>query len=83
MSIYVPKYRKPHTLSVEDLGEMPWQTLAQADTSDNTQTKRLEGQVGSNQFRVRRKYCGHNEAEWQVVFEGSVEEAIRSYNLLS
>ena len=58
----------------------PWVTLQSASTKDKTQRKRLESNIVTGGWRVRRAYPGE---AWTPVLEDSEAECTRVYEGMS
>lgn len=77
----------PHRLDPEDVLEdlrtpWGWKEYASATTADRSQRKYLEIAIGSERFRVSRRYLSELDPEILIVTE-SLSQAVRAYNLLS
>ncbi len=58
--------------------------IVAATTSDQTQHKVLEVQVGGTSWRVRRYYFAEvPDNPWSTICEGTVEDCVAAYNRLS
>jgi len=67
-------------LTVEEVKDCIWALLAQDIIADRTQVKRLEINLSSGGYRVRRAYF-HEKSE--TIKKGTLEECVEAYNSLS
>lgn len=73
-----------HRVTLEEMGSFFQDKLiegASATTLDGTQRKSLCKQ--GNDYLVRRRYFAGTDRKWEVVYKGSLDEAVRIYNGMS